>query len=374
MRRLDRYIFRDLLGAFAFFVLIFSGVVWLTEAVRLIDTVVANAQSATVFLEFAVLVLPKVLSKTVPIAAFAATLYAVNRFNVGSELVVMKAAGQSPLAVLRPVAAFGLVAAMLTLLIHTQAVPQATAALEDRRKEIRTALANSLVREGQFIHPAKTLTIFVDDTSREGEMAGLFLHDARNPARPVTYSAERAILLRNGDEARLLMSKGIALTHDVARNTLSQVRFDEVTYDLTELVTADASRRKRPEEFALLDLVLRADTLPSLGRRGIGPYVAEGHAILVNTGLALLLPLLAATALYTGQFQRRGLGQRIVLGVGLGTLCVLAQILSKSTVASDPHLFGVLYSAWVLALVFGALLLVLSRPRRPRLRAHEAGL
>ncbi|MEM9270581.1 MAG: LptF/LptG family permease, partial [Pseudomonadota bacterium] len=114
MRRLDSYIFRDLLGAFAFFVLIFTGVVWLTEAVRLIDTVMTNAQSASVFLEFAFLVLPKVLSKTVPIAAFAATLYGINKFNVGSELVVMKAAGHSPLAILRPVAVFGLLAGLLT--------------------------------------------------------------------------------------------------------------------------------------------------------------------------------------------------------------------------------------------------------------------
>ena len=38
MRKVDRYILRQLLAAFGFFVLIFTGVVWLTQAVRLIDT------------------------------------------------------------------------------------------------------------------------------------------------------------------------------------------------------------------------------------------------------------------------------------------------------------------------------------------------
>ena len=38
MNRLDRYILRQLAGAFGFFVLVFTGVVWLTQAVRLIDT------------------------------------------------------------------------------------------------------------------------------------------------------------------------------------------------------------------------------------------------------------------------------------------------------------------------------------------------
>ena len=62
MRRLDRYILGQLIAAFGFFVLIFTGVVWLTQAVRLIDTVVASGQSARVFLEFSALVLPQVLA------------------------------------------------------------------------------------------------------------------------------------------------------------------------------------------------------------------------------------------------------------------------------------------------------------------------
>ena len=39
VNRLDRYILRQLVAAFGFFVLVFTGVVWLTQAVRLIDTV-----------------------------------------------------------------------------------------------------------------------------------------------------------------------------------------------------------------------------------------------------------------------------------------------------------------------------------------------
>ena len=46
MTRLDRYILQQLVAAFGFFVLVFTGVIWLTQAVRLIDTVVASGQSA----------------------------------------------------------------------------------------------------------------------------------------------------------------------------------------------------------------------------------------------------------------------------------------------------------------------------------------
>jgi lipopolysaccharide export system permease protein len=107
MKTLDRYILRQLLYAFAFFALVFTGVVWLTQAVRLIDTVVSSRQSVAVFGEFSLLVLPQVFLIVLPLAGIGGTLYASNRLYVESELVVMMSAGHGPLGLLRPVAMFG---------------------------------------------------------------------------------------------------------------------------------------------------------------------------------------------------------------------------------------------------------------------------
>ena len=109
MRRLDTYIFRQILGPFLFFVLVFTGVIWLTQSLRVIDTVVNNGQSAKVFLEFTALLLPMVLSIVLPVALFAAVLYAINRLFTDSEVVVMLAAGLSGMSLLRAVTAFSLI-------------------------------------------------------------------------------------------------------------------------------------------------------------------------------------------------------------------------------------------------------------------------
>ena len=71
MTRLDRYILQQLVAASGFFVLVFTGVIWLTQAVRLIDTVVASGQSASIFLEFSALVLPQVFVIVLPSRAWA---------------------------------------------------------------------------------------------------------------------------------------------------------------------------------------------------------------------------------------------------------------------------------------------------------------
>ncbi|MEL7173469.1 MAG: LptF/LptG family permease [Pseudomonadota bacterium] len=106
MNRLHRYVYVQLAGPFLFFVLVFTGVIWLSQSLRVIETVVNNGQSALVFLEFTALLLPRVMTVVLPVAAFAATLYAINRLFGDSEIVVMFAAGISGLALLRPVLMF----------------------------------------------------------------------------------------------------------------------------------------------------------------------------------------------------------------------------------------------------------------------------
>ena len=80
---------------FGFFALVLVLVYWVNRAVVLFDQLIANGQSAAVFLEFTALSLPNVIRIVLPIAAFAGTVYATNRLMSESELVVVQATGFS---------------------------------------------------------------------------------------------------------------------------------------------------------------------------------------------------------------------------------------------------------------------------------------
>ena len=94
---------------------------------------------------------------------------------------------------------FGALIALATALVMMVLVPRSGAILAERTKAIRSDLANALIVERQFLHPIDGLTLFITDTSRSGEMAGIFLNDQRDPERPVTYSAQHAQLVREGN-------------------------------------------------------------------------------------------------------------------------------------------------------------------------------
>jgi lipopolysaccharide export system permease protein len=367
---LDRYILTQILGPFGFFALVFTALLWLTQSLRIIDLIVNNGQSAAIFAEFTALLLPAVMAMVLPLSAFAATLFVLNRLAMESELVAMMSAGRSHARLARPVAVFGLLV-MAAMLVDTMyLMPTAARVLRDRMADLRSDVANALIREGQFVHPAPGLTVFVADASRTGEMAGIFIHDQRDPAAPVTYSANRAALVRAADGARVVMFDGAAQRLDSDGLRLSTLRFETLAYDLSALMQSETERFRRPSEHYVSDLLAPPAELRGSPRFRLGEFTAEGHEQLGAPLYGLALPLLALAFLTLGGYRRRGLAAQIWLAVGLATAIRLAGVAAKSATVGNAALWPLMYlpSLGMLVLVVWAIRRA-SGPGRPEAAA-----
>ncbi|WP_157982213.1 LPS export ABC transporter permease LptF [Oceanicella sp. SM1341] len=369
MNQLDRYIFGQIVGPFGFFALIFTGVIWLSQSLRIIDLVVNNGQSAAVFAEFTALLLPTVMSVVMPVSAFAATLFALNRLYSESELVVMMASGRSFAGLARPVAMFGLMIMAAMMVVTLYLMPTAARQLRDRMADLRGDIANVLIREGQFIHPSDGITIYVGDASRSGEMADIFIHDMRNPAQPVTYSANRAALVRANGEARVVMFDGTAQQYDTRTTSLSTLRFDTFTYDLTALMQDDGDRRRKPSEYYVGTLVNPPDEIRAQPGYQAGDFLAEGHEQIVAPLYALVLPLVAATFILLGGFRRRGFAVQIWLAIGAGLGVRLLGVAAKAVATGNAALWPVMYAPPLITL---AIIVWLLARRHVGARRREA--
>jgi lipopolysaccharide export system permease protein len=364
--RLDRYILQQLVAAFGFFVLVFTGVIWLTQAVRLIDTVVASGQSAQVFLEFSALVLPQVFVIVLPLAGMGAALYALNKLYTDSELIVMMGAGLGPVSMLRPVALFSVLIGLAMAVVLTVLVPRSGAALAERTRAIRSDLANALIVERQFLHPLPGLTLFISDTSRQGEMAGIFLNDQRDPEQTVTYSAQRALLLSEGMEARLVMQEGVALATGAGQEQLTAVRFDQFVFDLSELISAEGARVPRPSEYPVRALLAPSPEMLADGRYTRADFVSEGHYKMSLPLLATIYPMIALVTLLAGGYRRSGFGKRVVVAIVVATILQVLMFAARARVQERAELWPLMYAPAILGIVYLAVLLVrLSRARRP---------
>ena len=131
MKTLDRYIRRQSLGVMVFVTAALSIAVWIAQSLRLIDLIVNRGLSIDLFLYLAVLILPRFLDVVLPIGVFIAVLFTFNRLAVESELVVMRSAGLSPLALARPVLALAAIAFFVLMSLSAYFLPVANRAFKD---------------------------------------------------------------------------------------------------------------------------------------------------------------------------------------------------------------------------------------------------
>lgn len=313
MARFDRYLLTQLLMLFGFFSLVLIGVYWVNRAVVLFDQIIADGQSAGVFLELTLLTLPNVIRLVLPLSAFAAALFVTNRLITESELVVAQASGLGPFRLARAPFVFGLVVTFLVALLAHWLVPASRAELSERRAEIAENITAQFLVEGRFMHPADGLTVYIREITPTGELKGVYLSDSRRDGARTTYTAARALLVRAETGPKLVMVDGLAQSYDRASKRLATTRFSDFAYDLADIIAGAGAGLTDPRELPTGRLLAPdAEALAATGKP-VSVLLYEAHARFAQPVLGLVGALLGFAALLSGGFTRFGLWRQIAL-------------------------------------------------------------
>lgn len=347
MSALTRYIIGQISAPAALFTVSLSGVIWLTQSLRLLDVIITRGQSAGTFLAFTALVLPTVLALVLPVAFFCAVLYVLNRMRNDHELVVLMAAGRSALDVVRPVMWLSFGVAALVLAINLSAMPAANMKLRGLVLEVRADLAASLLTEGAFSNPIPGLTVYIRSRTRAGDMLGILVHDNRDLENPTTYMAERGTLVKTATGPRLVMVNGNLQRRSLESGNLSLLYFDRYVYDLSEFMPDQKQYWKEPKERYLNELFFPAASAKDQLR--VAELRAEGHKRLSAPLYAPAYAALAALALLSGQFARRAHYWRLGVTFAVAVLFRLAGLGMENLAEHYLWINGLLY-AWPLSL------------------------
>jgi lipopolysaccharide export system permease protein len=365
--RFDRYILSQLLGLFGFFALVLVAVYWVNRAVGLFDQLIGDGQSALVFLEFSILTLPNAIRLVLPIAAFAAAVYVTNRLMQESELVVMQATGFSAFRLARPVLYFGVCVLLMNLVLSNVLVPASQRMLSERSAEISENVTARFLNAGQFMHPAKGITLYIREISPTGELLDLFLDDERAEGSRAMHTARKAFLVRGEVAPKLVMVDGSTQTLTRKDGRLAVTRFSDFTLDLAGLVSVDGGAQVALNALPTQVLLMLSPEAMAATGATEAQMLEEGHTRIAGPLLAVAAPLLGFAAMMLGSFSRFGLWRQMALAVGLLIGVQMAWIWGGSTASASAQAWPAVYLGPVLGiLVAGALLWQAQRPKRRR--------
>jgi len=313
MSGIPGYMFRQVGGPLLFFTFVLTGVIWLSQSLRMLDLVINQSQSAATYLYLTVLALPQLMGLILPFALFLAVLYALNRLYAESELVVIWAAGFSRWVVAGPVLVIAVIATVVAYTFNLVVMPAGMREMKDRVFEIRADLVNTFVREGAFTNPLDGLTVYVGENNVGGDIRGILVHDARNPKGIATYMAQRGLLANTPLGPRLIMFQGNVQWLEGGEGRLKILDFEKYTFDLGQFdKQRDLTAREASERY-LGELLNPEKTVNDKQRR---KYFSEAHNRLTGPLYCLVFALIGVVALVGGTFNRRGYGGRIALAMG----------------------------------------------------------
>ncbi|MGA9457468.1 MAG: LPS export ABC transporter permease LptF, partial [Pseudolabrys sp.] len=355
---INEYILRATLGAFLIVLVSLTAVIWVTQALRDIDIMTSQGQTILVFVGITGLIIPLLVLVIAPIALLIAVAHVLNKLSNDSEIIVMNAAGMSPWVLFRAFVAAALVVSVLVGAISAYFAPKGLRMLRDWLTEVRANVVSSIVQPGRFTTIENGVTIHIRERRPNGQLAGIFLDDRRNPNERITVLSEIGELLDNESGTYLVLQKGIVQRQETGQRDPAMVVFDRYAFDLSQFAGGAQSAKYSIRERYLWQLLF-PDPKDQFYVEQPGQFRAELHDRL----MAPLYPLAFVVIAYAYLGAPRTTRQSRTLSMlgAIGGVALLRLIGFASTVfgAVVPWMLALQYLT--LAAAIGAGLYVIRR-------------
>jgi lipopolysaccharide export system permease protein len=370
---LDRYIFRQAALAFLGGLLVLTGVVWITQALREFDIVTAQGQTLWTFVLVTGLALPSLALVVAPVALFGAIIFVLNRLNADSELPVMSSAGVTPWRLMRPLLALSLLVALLVGTLSTTAIPASLRQLRDIITQIRADVVVNILREGAFTSMGDGLTVHIRQRTQGNTLLGIFVEDKRDPAQVLTYVAERGRVIENPSGTFLVLEQGSLQRKDKESIDIPMVVFERYAFDLSPLSNnSNSAIAYKPRERYTAELLM-PDQNDEFYKMVPGRFRSELHERLASPLYPVAFMFIAFAILGRARTTRQSRTTSVLTAICVAFVVRLvgygATSLAGTSAAAAPLVYlvpaaAVVVSLFMIAGGFG-------RFRRPR---QQAGL
>jgi len=372
MRLATRYILRQLivslvLGTSALMVLL-----WLIHSLRFFDAFINKGLSVAAFLKLTILLMPGFLTFFLPIALFGVILFVYNRMTLDRELMVLQSAGMSRWRIGAPALILAGVLSVFGFYLTMVAVPRLERDFNELRFEIRHEITKLALTEGAFTEVDANRTIYVRNSTEQGDLEGIIIHDTSDPKADVTITAQRGALIYDQDRPKVVMINGVRQERNLETGRVSFLFFDSHSIPMASSDAANVIRvpetRERPF-WQLLTLQVGDPMAPGAPERFSESVVRgarmEAHQRLAKPLANIAFALVGLGALLSGEFNRQGRNIRVIVAVGVVVLAQ-ATVLGSANLARTNLLYLPLLYAGPLGSMALGLWWMLRHPRPGR--------
>ena len=152
LKTLHLYLLRQVAASLVMTMLVFTFVLLVGSVLRELLPLLVNGQASFLMvLKAFALLIPFLLAFALPMAMLTSTVLVFGRFSADQELTAARASGVSLVSLAAPILVFGLLLCAFSAWINMQIAPTCRVGYNDLRLDMRVALANFKLPEGEYV-------------------------------------------------------------------------------------------------------------------------------------------------------------------------------------------------------------------------------
>ena len=239
---------KDIASFFLLTTLSLGVIIWVIQAVNLLDIVSEDGHSFRVYFFYTLLSLPKVFSKILPFIFFVSIFYILIKFENNNELIIYWSIGISKLKMINLLISISFFYMLLQLILTSYVVPNSSDKARSYFRSSNIDLFSSLIKERRFIDTVANLTIFVEEKNGN-DLKKIYFKDNIGVNQSQIIFAKTGRIVNENNKNTLLLYDGKFI------NTINQkqsiFKFSETEIDLSKYTTKTTTHPKIQETMTL---------------------------------------------------------------------------------------------------------------------------
>ena len=246
--KLGYYFIREFLKNYLSILFAFGLIIWITQAVRLLDLISEDGNSISIYFLYILSTLPKIISRIFIIVFFISLIVTISRFENFNELRAIWFSGLDKKKFINYLVKYSILLTLLIILIRLFVVPYFS-------NYSRYLLLNSevgsiapLIKQNNFNNPLKELTVYVGKKNQINEIEEIVLFED-NEEKTKTIVAKSGVIVKENNKNLLVLVDG-SIQEKNKNGKISILDFDKITLDLNQYNKKTGDHYKFNEMFS----------------------------------------------------------------------------------------------------------------------------
>ena len=348
--KLGYYFIQEFLKNYISILFAFGLIIWITQAVRLLDLIGEEGNSIKTYFLYALSVMPKYFSKISIVIFFISFFVTVIKFQEHNELNALWFSGLEKKRFINYLLKSSILIIAILIIVRSLVIPYFSNYSRYLLLNTGVGAIGPLIKQNNFNNPLKKITIYVGKKNQINELEDIILFEENSDIKK-TIIAKSGVLINENDKNLLVLVDG-SIQEERKDKKISVLDFDKITLDLIQY-------NKKAVDYYKFNEIFTIELLKRLNDKNNSQYsniVGElNDRIIMPLFIPALILLTCSLIITNKEIINNNLLKLLVFTYGITIIIISEILLEFSTKKIYASLF--LYTAPLLFLIINWILL-----------------